>query len=261
MVIIDAKQHAGMTKDLYVDFADRYDLFLGGFGKHDPVYSNFFKKIFDENGIHSVLDCACGTGNDLHLFHSLGYDIVGSDISESMLAQAKKNLANCGVKIPMHKADYRTLPQHFNRKFDAVVCLSSSILHMANKNQVLRAFRSMRRVIRDKGVLVLTQGTTDKQWKKKPRFILATNTKNFSRLFVIDYKKRGARYNVLDIYHGDKNSELKVWSVDYPQMLLKDDQQKLLRLSGFRKIDFFGSYRFEPYSKKTSDMLIAVAYK
>ena len=89
-----------------------------------------------------MLDCACGTGHDLVLFHSLGCEVVGSDISESMLAQAHKNLAERGVKVPLHQVDYRELPQHFNRPFDAVVCLSSSILHMPNESEVLRAFRS-----------------------------------------------------------------------------------------------------------------------
>lgn len=250
-----------MTQDLYKDFADRYDLFTSSFGEHDPVYVEFFKKIFEASKVKSILDCACGTGHDLHLFHSLGYEVVGSDISESMLARAKKNLANLGIKIPRHKVDYRALAEFFNRSFDAVVCLSSSLLHMPNKKEVLRAFRSMRNVLRDKGILVLTQGTTDKQWKEKPRFMLAVDKKNFFRLFVIDYIKQGARYNVLDIHHANKKSELKVWKVDYPQILLKDDYQKLLRLAGFRKVDFYGSYRFESYNKKSSNRLIVTAYK
>ena len=178
-----------------------------------------------------------------------------------MLAQAQKNLANCGIKLPLQKVDYRTLHKHFDRQFDAVVCLSSSILHMPNKIQVLRAFRSMRKILRDKGVLILTQGTTDKQWKKKPRFILAVNRKNFLRLFVIDYFDQGARYNILDIFHSEEACDFKVWSVDYPQMLLEDDQERLLTASGFGAVDFYGTYRFDPYDKEASARLIAVARK
>ena len=226
-----------------------------------PDYRSFFQRLFVENKIHSVLDCACGTGNDLRLFHSLGCEVTGSDISESMLARARKNFKALDVKIPLHKIDYRLLHKSIKRTFDAVVCLSSSILHMPDKKEVIRAFLSIRRVLADNGMLVLTQGTTDKQWKMKPRFILASSNEDVSRLFIIDYQDTGARYNVLDIWHSKSKPDFKVWSVDYKQMLLKDDYAKLLQLAGFRKIRFYGSFKFEPYSKKESDMLIAVAHK
>ncbi|KPK24913.1 MAG: hypothetical protein AMJ70_00525 [Dehalococcoidia bacterium SG8_51_3] len=250
-----------MAKDRYQDFAERYDLFHEKFGEHKPVYRTFFQKLFVENKIHSVLDCACGTGHDLHLFHSLGCEVVGSDVSDSMLARARKNLKGLNIKIPLHKIDYRVLHKHLKRKFDAVACLSSSILHMSDKKEVIRAFLSMRRVMCENGMLVLTQGTTDKQWKLKPRFILSSSKEDFSRLFVIDYTERGARYHVLDIPHGKPKQDLKVWYVDYEQMLLKDDYSKLLQLAGFSNIRFYGSYKFEPYTKKGSDVLIAVARK
>ena len=53
-----------MTTDLYASFADRYDLFWGKFGEYPPVYVEFFRKLFTQNNVHSVLDCACGTGRD-----------------------------------------------------------------------------------------------------------------------------------------------------------------------------------------------------
>ena len=250
-----------MGRDLYQGFAERYDLFHDGFGEHDPAVLEFFHKLFAESQVHSVLDCACGTGHDLVLFQSLRCEVVGSDISESMLAQAHNNLAGRGLRVPLHRVDYRELPQHFGRQFDAVLCLSSSILHMPNEDEVLRAFTSMRGVLRDGGVLVLTQGTTDKQWREKPRFILAVNTKDFSRLFVIDYFGRGARYNTLDIFHSEEAQDFKISGVDYPQVLLKDDQEKLLKASGFGSVDFYGTYRFGPYDKEASSRLITVAHK
>jgi SAM-dependent methyltransferase len=248
-----------MSQDLYEAFAERYDRFHGAFGEHDPDAFSFFRSLFRERVAHRVLDCACGTGGDLHLFHSLGCQVVGSDISASMLAQAEANLAQCGLSVPLHRVDYRELPQHFREPFDAVVCLSSSILHMPDDTEVVRAFRSMRGVLREGGILVLTQGTTDKQWKEQPRFILAVNSQDYTRLFVIDYLGQGARYNVLDIDHGVSERGLKVWSVEYPRVLLRDDQERLLRAAGFASPAFYSSYFFAPYDKGMSDRLIAVA--
>lgn len=90
-----------MTLDLYEGFAERYDLAFGRFEERDPSVNAFFRRLFDENGVCRVLDCACGTGRHLLLLHTLGCEVWGSDLSESMLAQARKNLADHTVEIPI----------------------------------------------------------------------------------------------------------------------------------------------------------------
>ena len=248
-----------MAYDLYDDLARRYDLSFWRFDEHDPLEVEFFRKLFSDNKVHYVLDCACGTGRHLHLFHSLGCEVFGSDVSESMLAQAHENLAEQGVQMPLVQADYRELPQHFRRYFEAVVCMNS-IGYMPNEEEFLRAFTSMRGILCEGGVLVLTTTPTDKQWKEKRRFILNANREDFSRLFVIDYLEHTARYNVVDIFHSEEANELKVWSSDL-HVLLRDDQERLLKEAGFRTVDFYGTFDFEPYNKETSGRLITMAHK
>jgi glycine/sarcosine N-methyltransferase len=246
--------------DLYAGFADRYDLFSGGFGRHSPAKSEFFRRLFERHGVLRVLDCACGTGNDLQLFHSLGCEVHGSDISPAMLARARRNLAGSSLAVPLRQADYRELPRYYDRPFDAVLCLSSSIDHMPDGAEAVRAFTSMRGVLREGGILVLTQGTTDKQWAEKPRFILAADEPEYSRLFVLDYLDGGgARYNILDILRDGEKPRLEIWSAAYARFYLRDDQEELLRETGFRDISFYGSYSFEPYDKAASNYLITVA--
>jgi hypothetical protein len=108
-------------------------------------------------------------------------------------------------------------------------------------------------------LLVLTQGTTDRQWREKPRFIPAIDTSDFTRVFVIDYLDQGAQYNILDIIHSEKTRDFQVWSVEYPHMLLKDDHDRLLKKAGFENVNAYGTYRFDPYDKETSHRLIIVA--
>jgi glycine/sarcosine N-methyltransferase len=248
-----------VTYDLYEGFAERYDLAFGRFGEHDPSVVEFFRRLFVENDVHTVMDCACGTGRHLFLFHSLGCKAFGSDVSESMLAQAQKNLAEHGAQIPLRQADYRDLPQCFRRRFDAIVCLGS-IGYMPNESEFLRAFKSMSQVLHDGGIAILTTIPTDKQWKERPRFVLTANTEDFSRLFVIDYLERTAQYNTLDIFHSEEIRELKVWSAEIC-VLLRDDQERLLKAAGFHAVDFYGTFDFDPYVKERSDKLIAVAHK
>ncbi|MCX6012616.1 MAG: methyltransferase domain-containing protein [Chloroflexi bacterium] len=250
-----------MENDLYSGIADRYDLFDDKFGIYSPVIINFYRKLFTKNNVHSVLDCACGTGKDLPLFHSLGCEVYGTDLSAAMLSQAHKNLNQLNLNIPLERLDYRELPQHFERQFDAITCLSSSLEEMPDENEVLRAFGSMHKVLRSGGILIMSQGTTDKQWKEKPRFIPAVIRPDFSRVFVIDYLEQGAVYNILDIFHSEGKSDFNVWSRYLEHIYLRDDLDRLLKSSGFSSVYFYGSYRFDPYDKETSDKLITVAIK
>jgi len=64
------------------------------------AYIRSFRRVFDEGGVRSVLDCACGTGHDLVLFEKLGFEVVGSDISGAMLGRVRKNLTGLGFEIP-----------------------------------------------------------------------------------------------------------------------------------------------------------------
>jgi ubiquinone/menaquinone biosynthesis C-methylase UbiE len=247
-----------MTRDLYEDFAERYDLSFGQLDQPDPLTVEFFRKLFTTHAVNTVLDCACGTARHLRLFHSLGCEVSGSDLSESMLAQARKNLTEHGIEALLRQADYRDLPRHFQRQFDAVVCIGS-IGYMPNDKEYLSAFESMGQVLRQGGILVLTAIPTDRQWKQKPRFMLTANTRDFSRLFVVDYLEQTARYNILDVFHGDQVGELKVWSAEL-SVRLRDDLERLLQAAGFHTVDFYGAFDFAPYDKEQSNHLIAVAH-
>lgn len=242
--------------DRYAGFASRYDLF-----PIDPAAREFFRRLFAEHQVSTVLDCACGTGRDLTLFHSLGCDVIGSDLSPSMLAKARQTLAHGGIQAPLHEIDYRDLPAHFDRPFEAVACLGGSLLESSNESEMLRALRSMHEVLRQGGLLVLTQGMTDKLWRERPRFILDVNTPEISRVFVIDYFDHGARFDILDVFHSSSESGLKAWSIVHPHVLLGADYERLLKRAGFTDVRLLGGYDFAAYDVEASDRLIVVARK
>ena len=246
-----------MTSDLYEGFANRNYLF----DKPGPDIVQFFRDLFDRYSIRTVLDCACGAGYELLIFNQLGHSAVGSDISDEMLELAKENLSENDTAIPLHKADYRHLPQHFDERFDAIVCWSASIIHVSDDDDALRAFRSMYEVLADGGILVLDQGITDKRFGEMSRFQLSRDTPEATRIYVADVVgERDVRYSILDVIRDSDGSKLHVWTTD-GHILLRDDQERLLTEAGFSTVDFYGTYDFQPYSKQESDRLIAVARK
>lgn len=248
-------------EDPYAAVAERYDLFFERLDAYRKAEVAFFRDVLGADAPRRVLDCACGTGRYLPLLHSLGYDVVGMDISPAMLDRARRNLDALGLDIPLHQGDMAALPAEWRGAFDAVTCLSSSLLHVPNEAALARVLRSMAGVLRPGGLLVLTQGTSDRQAREKPRFLLARDDAVVTRLFAIDYRPPGATYHVLDVYHGPERKGLEVWSTEYARLWLRDDYARLFERTGYTDVAFYGAYDRAPYDAMTSHRLIGVAHR
>jgi ubiquinone/menaquinone biosynthesis C-methylase UbiE len=98
-----------------------------------------------------ILDAGCGTGYHLRALN----DVVGVDVSEEMLKQARK------VGKHVEKADIERLP--FGQgEFDTVLCLYS-VLNVCNWRE---AVKEICRVIKSKGMIVVSVSSLyDKGYK------------------------------------------------------------------------------------------------
>lgn len=245
-----------MPKDTYESFAERYDWMMSG----NPARQQFLQELFVKHGVRKVLDCACGTGHELIMFHSLGYEVCGSDLSDTMLAQAHKNLAEAKLDIPVRKADFCRLPDHYDTEFDAVVCLTNAINEVLEDEQTLQALRSMISVLRTGGILVFDQGQTDVGMRNPQRFDPIINNPDFTRFFVVDYTENMATVNIFDFIHTADTSDFKHCSVRI-RIRLRDSWNEILREAGFDEVEFYGDWDATPYDKESSRRLIVVAKK
>jgi ubiquinone/menaquinone biosynthesis C-methylase UbiE len=239
--------------DPYEDFADRYDWM----NQQDLARQAFFRQLFERHSVSDVLDCACGTGTDLVMFHSLGCNVFGSDLSDAMLGQARKKLKETGLNPVLKKADFRELEKNFKRQFDAVVCLTNSINEVLEESEVVRALRSMQAVLRPGGILVLDQGQSDAMMKNPPKCDPVINNREFSRLFVLEHLKGVMQVNIFDFVHTEKRCEFYKAAVNIA-IRLKADWDRILSGAGLVNVEYFGDVDFTPYDRDTSQRLIAV---
>ncbi len=245
-----------MPQDPYKGFAERYDWMVDD----DPVRWQFFERLFKKYRVQRVLDCACGTGHDLIMLNSIGCEVFASDLSESMLAQARKKLSAAGIDIPLQRADYRRLHDCFDAKFDAVICLTNAINEVLTDEETLQALRSMGSVLREGGILVFDQGQTDANMKNPPKFDAVVNNRDRTRFFVLEYLGDVMVVNIFDFIHTETTSDFKHSEIRV-RVRLSESWARILRDAGFSDVEFFENWDFTPYDKSASQRLIAVARK
>ncbi|WP_217184776.1 class I SAM-dependent methyltransferase [Streptomyces sp. AC495_CC817] len=118
-------------------------------------------------GPHTVLDCSCGIGTQAIGLALSGHRIVGSDLSPVAAARAAAEAAARGSRLPVAAADMRQLPFR-ERSFDAVLCADNSLPHLLSGQDLRAALLSMRRVLRDDGLLVITVRDYDEARQTRP---------------------------------------------------------------------------------------------
>src|SRR5271166_3901592 len=90
--------------------AEFYDLFYGAkpYAAEAGCLHGLLQR-FSEQPVRRVLDIACGTGSHAIELERLGYEVVGSDISEDMLARAREKAREVSSAVHFVRQDMRAL--------------------------------------------------------------------------------------------------------------------------------------------------------
>ncbi len=92
----------------------------------------------------NVLDVGCGDGYGTAKLHKLGHDVMGIDISDEMITNAKANAEN----ISFSTGDVCAIPME-ESSFDGVMCIN--VLEWVEIPE--QALRELKRVLKPNGVL------------------------------------------------------------------------------------------------------------
>jgi SAM-dependent methyltransferase len=106
-----------------------------------------------------VLDVGCGTGRHAAELVSLGFEVVGVDLSPEMLAVARGRLGD-GARLEL--GDLRSLD--VGRTFDGVVCLNGTIGYLLTDEDLAAGLRRLTAHVADGGVLLIEPWFSAEQW-------------------------------------------------------------------------------------------------
>jgi ubiquinone/menaquinone biosynthesis C-methylase UbiE len=241
----------------YEDFIGKYDSLISWKNRFKRE-RRFFDTLFSKYKVKSVLDCACGTGQQVVMFQQKGIKAEGSDLSSAMVKKAKTNAKKYKVSANFKIADFRNLSKAFNDKFDAVLCTGNSLPHLLNDSDLKKALKEMNKVLNPNGLLIIQQRNYDMLVNSKKRFFPMSIRNGEVFFYVLDYLPKKIVFNVVNLE--TKSKKFNVYKADY-NPLKKAKLTKLLKESEFNVVEIYGDYNFNKLDIKKGNDLIIICRK
>ena len=163
----------GITQNFYDTMASQYDKLFLDWQAATHEQAAILERIFFSHGFDrtaKILDCACGIGTQAIGLAALGYCVVGSDISDGELTEARTRAQKNGVNIPFVHADFCTLEQSFSETFDILICMDNALPHMLSHSALAEAIKSITSRLVQGGLFVASIRDYDTLLKSKPPY-------------------------------------------------------------------------------------------
>jgi ubiquinone/menaquinone biosynthesis C-methylase UbiE len=203
------------------------------------------------HGKERILDLACGAGRFAAFISKYVDEVVGLDLSENSIQQAKRNYP--AQNLEFYKHDMR-LPFRINY-FDYVFNFFTSFGYFKRTTDNLHVLQSIYKGLKPGGTLVLDFMNTaySIQHLKESETIVKQNIAfNIKREI-----KDGKILKHIQFEAKEKSYEF----TESVQALLPEDFHSLLEQAGFSLTAEFGGYHLEPYDAEKSSRYIVLAEK
>jgi len=219
----------------------------------------FYRRLFEQVGVQSVLDAACGTGQHAAMFHSWGLRVEGADVSPAMIAHCREHYGESETLRWVERSfDQAAEPP---AAFDAVICVGNSLALAADIEAAKRAVGVLLSALRTGGVCViqvlnlwrLREGETT--WTKCKR----VRIEGSDRILLKGIHRVGstAFVDFLDLTLLDDDVSARFDGAT----LLGFEARDLLATAdrtGGRDAQLYGTFSGEPYQRDSSPDLILV---
>ncbi len=130
---------------------------------YDLIYSDkdyegecdFLESIFKKYSpipIRSIFDGGCGTGGHTIPLNRRGYEVIGVDVSKTVIEKALEKAKKAGLKIDFRVVDLRSLT--LERKFDAAICMFAVMNYFITNLELERVIKNLRAVLKEGALFI-----------------------------------------------------------------------------------------------------------
>jgi len=105
----------------------------------------FLERPLADGPTRRLLDLGSGTGEHARFFAARGFDVVGVDVSDAMMAQAQESGIPEGVELIM--GDLAHVDVVVSGQFGAAICLGNTVAHITDRETLVQMFVGVRTVL------------------------------------------------------------------------------------------------------------------
>lgn len=109
-----------------------------------------------------ILDLACGYGRLTLPLAKAGYQIIGIDLAQNLINEAKLQAKKQGLKVRFDVGSMTELPYE-SSSFDKIFCLWYSFDHLLTKNDQSKAINEMYRILKPNGLAFLEVSNAERK--------------------------------------------------------------------------------------------------
>lgn len=134
----------------YQSMAEVYDCWMDGVDY--GAWWRYLSATFSIGPASRVLETGCGTGNLSAEISAAGHQLIASDLSPAMLAQAERKLRG-RRNVRFLQLDMRELPANLGR-FDIIVTACDALNYLTSPEHVHKFFAGAASLLKDEGTLL-----------------------------------------------------------------------------------------------------------
>lgn len=232
---------------MYKELSEYYDdIFPAG-----ETQLTFFKQVFQDLGVGRVLDLACGSGNYSLEFARWGLSVVGIDMEMEMIRLAREKARRENLDVEFQTGDMRNL-EDVSGKFDAVICIGNSLVHLLNEKDLLTSLEQMKTKLYHGGTLILQTVNYDRILKGNITQLPDIRNTKSGIIFTRQYDFRPD--NLIDfkttlIKNESDGSQRSLGHGTVPlRPITRPELESLVQRAGFEDTVVFGGFNGKPHS-------------
>ena len=260
MDYVETEKNGGQQLEAYTGFAAVYDIFMDNVPYEE--WGEYIHSLLKDRGIEDgiLLDLGCGTGTMTEKLADYGYDMIGVDNSEEMLAEAVEKREQSGRSILYLNQDMREFELYGTVR--AVISLCDTMNYLTEYDDLVNVCRLVNNYLDPQGIFIFDFNTRYKYEEILGDRTIAENREECS--FIWDnYYYEDEKINEYDLslfIETDKDSGLyrKYEETHYQRAYTLEEMKKLIRKSG---LEFVTAY--DAFSKNapmdTSERIYVIA--
>ena len=242
----------------YGEFARVYDMFQDHVDYQ--LWASWLKgqlKKFDISG-GLVLDLGCGTGTMTELLAEAGYDMIGLDNSEEMLAEAMEKRVESGHDILYLMQDMQDFELYGTVR--AVVSVCDSLNYITEEEELERVFSLVNNYLDPEGIFLFDMNTIYKYQTMIGDATIAENREEGSFIWENSYdEKTGINTYELALFLPREDGLYeKTEEVHYQRAYSLEKTKELLEKAGLEFIAVYDAYTMEPPKKDSGRLTFVV---